>query len=162
MTKSNSTKLLLAMLLLAVAGFGFYRFSRTNSGVSEQTYFYDLSEKKLFAAPRESLSPIRGINNAEEDAMRAVVISIKGNPNDKAGQKIAYLEKYAPELKLQIEKVRVGQGEPPSHNARSIYRLVRRLDDVEWHAVGSPEGVKILNEWNIAGPDGKYPVVCSP
>jgi hypothetical protein len=162
MNRSDIFKLVLALALLGGAFFILVRFLRQSDGISEQTYFYDLSEKKLFAASREALPPIRGINNAEEDAVRAVVISMNGNSKDKAGQKIAYLEKYAPEFKLQIEKVRAGQGEPLPRSARSNYRFVRRVDDSEWYAVSSPEGEKILNEWNIAGSDGKYPVVCVP
>jgi hypothetical protein len=161
-SQSNLFKLLLALALLGGAAFMVVRSLRQGDGVSEQTYFYDLSEKKLFAAPRESLPPIRGINNAEEDAVRAVVVSLNGNPKDKAGQKIAYLEKYAPEFKLQIEKARSGQGEPLPRSARQTYRFVRRVGDVDWHVVSSPEGQKILTEWNVAGPDGKYPIVCVP
>jgi hypothetical protein len=50
-------------------------------------------------APRTRVPPIPGINNEEPDGMRAIVISTSGNPKDK---KIAYLEKYAPELKTTI------------------------------------------------------------
>jgi hypothetical protein len=162
MNKSNILKLVLAVVLLSGAGWMFARFFRQNDGITEKTFFYDLSEKKLFAASREALPPIRGINNAEEDAVRAVVVSINGNPKDKAARKIAYLEKYAPEFKLQIEKARAGQAEPPPRNGRQIYRFVRRVDDVEWHAVSTPEGEKILTEWNVSSPDGKYPTVCVP
>lgn len=162
MNRSNIFKVVLAVALLGGAVFILVRFLRQGDGISEQTYFYDLSEKQLFAAPREALPPIRGINNAEEDAVRAVVVSINGNPKDKAGQKIAYLEKYAPEFKLQIEKARAGQGEPMARSARKNYRFVRRVDDIEWQAVSSPAGEKILTEWNVPGPDGKHPVVCVP
>lgn len=162
MSKSNSTKLLLAMLLLAGAGFGFYRFSRKDSGISEQTYFYDLSEKKLFAASREALPPIRGVNDTEEDAVRAVVICTSGNPDNPANRSIAYLEKYAPELKQNLEQVRAGKAEPMRSKIRNGYRFVKRPADDKWHAANSPEGEKILNGWNIAGADGKYPAVCSP
>ncbi len=162
MNPSNIYKLVLAVALLGAAVFMVVRFLRKGDGISEQTFFYDLSEKKLFAAPRDALPPMRGINDAEEDAVRAVVVSMGDNSKNKTGQRIAYLEKYAPEFKLQIEKARVGQGDPLPRSARSNYRFVRRVDDVEWHVVSSPEGEKILTEWNVAGPDGKFPVVCVP
>jgi hypothetical protein len=162
MGKANTTKLLLAILLFAGAGYGFYRYSRNDSGISEQTYFYDLSEKKLFAASREALPPIRGVNNPEEDAVRAVVICSSGNPDDPANRSIAYLEKYAPELKTSLEQVRAGKAEPLPSKVRNGYRFVKRAADDKWHAANSPEGEKILNGWNVAGADGKYPIVCSP
>jgi hypothetical protein len=162
MNKSSILKLVVAVMLLSSAGLMFARFLRENNGVTEKTFFYDLSEKKLFAASREALPPIRGLNDAVEDAVRAVVIAANGNPNDKANRKIAYLEKYAPELKQQLEKVRNGKADPLPRNARDGFRFVKRVDDTEWHAVSSPEGEKILTEWNVAGPDGKYPIVCVP
>jgi len=162
MNKGNALKIGVAVLLLGGAALMFTRFLRSDDGVSEKTFFYDLSEKKLFSASREALPPIRGLNNAEEDAVRAVVISMNGNPRDKANQKIAYLEKYAPEFKQQLEKVRNGQAEPLPRGSRDSFRFVKRVNETEWHTVSSPEGSKILSEWNVAGPDGKYPVVCSP
>ncbi len=159
MIRSNLFKVFLALALLAGAGLIFFRFFSQNNGVSEKTYFYDLNEKKLFATSREALPPIRGLNNAAEGAVRAVVISVNGNPKDR---KIAYLEKYAPELKEHLEKVRAGQAEPLPRNTRDGFRFVKRADDAEWHAVNTPEGEKILGEWNVPGPDGRFPVVCSP
>jgi hypothetical protein len=162
MSAANLTKLVVAILLLGGAGLGFYRFFHNKSGISEQTYFYDLSEKKLFAAPREALPPIRGLNGPEEDAVRAVVICTSGNPDDPANRKIAYLEKYAPELKHSLEQVRAGKAEPLPSKVRNGYRFVKRAEDEAWYAANSPEGEKILNGWNVAGPDGKQPVVCVP
>jgi len=162
MNKSTSLKLLLALTLLCGATYLFVRFIRHDSGVAEKTFFYDLSEKKLFAMSREALPPIRGLKSAEEVAVRAVVIAPNGNPEDKARRRIAYLEKYTPELKQHLEKVRDGKAEPLPRGARDSYRLVKRLEDPDWHAVNSSEGEKILSEWNVPGPDGKFPVVCVP
>ena len=162
MNKSNAFKLALAVVLLGGAAFVFARFLRDDNGVVEKTFFYDLSEQKLFAAPREALPPIRGLNDAEEDAVRAVVISSGAHPKDKGGRKIAYLEKYAPELKQQLEKVRAGQADPLPRGSRNSLRFVRRVGDAEWHTVSSAEGEKILAEWNVPGPDGKFPAVCVP
>ena len=155
-------KVALAGALLAGAALMLFRFFTQNDGTSEKTFFYDLSEKKLFALPRETLPPCRGLNNPQAEAVRAVVISISGDPKDAASRKIAYLEKYAPELKQNLEKARIGQAEPLPRNARDNYRLVKRLADAEWHRVSSAEGEKILAEWNVPGPDGKYPAVCTP
>ncbi|HNQ73826.1 MAG TPA: hypothetical protein PKN95_09505 [Verrucomicrobiota bacterium] len=162
MNKTTLLKLALAVVLLGGAGFLFARFLKQDRGVGEQEYFYDLSEQKLFAAPRESLPPIRGINDAAEDGVRAVVIASGNNPDNKAARRIAYLEKYAPELKQHLEKVRAGEAEPLPTKVRNGYRLVKRVEDETWHPLNTPQGEKILTEWNVAGPDGAYPVVCSP
>lgn len=162
MNRSNILQILLAITLLGGATFILVRYLRRSDGISEQTFFYDLSEKKLFAASREALPPIRGLNDAEEDAVRAVVISTSTNPKDKNSRRIAYLEKYAPEYKQQLEKVRAGQAEPLPRGSRNTLRFVRRENDTEWHPVSSAEGAKILTEWNVPGPDGKFPAVCSP
>ena len=130
MNRSTGFKLALAVGLLAAATLLLVRFLRQGDGVSEQTFFYDLSERKLFAASREALPPIRGLNNAEEDGVRAIVIAPGGDPKDLAGRKIAYLEKYAPEFKQQLEKVRAGQAEPLSNQARNSLRFVRRVEEV--------------------------------
>ena len=162
MKSGNSTKILIAVVLLAGAGFGFYRFFNQSDGISEQAFFYDLSEKKLFAAARESLPPIRGLNNTEEDAVRAVVICTSGNPDDPANRTIAYLEKYTPELKRNIEEARAGTAEAVATRIRNTYRLVARVGEDKWHAASSDEGQKIMTAWHVAGSDGNYPTVCSP
>jgi hypothetical protein len=162
MNKTNAFKLALALVLLGGAGFLVLRFLRQDDGIAETTFFYDMSEKKLFAAPREALPPIRGLNDAEEDAVRAVVIAPNGNPKDVSARKIAYLEKYAPEFKRQLEQVRDGQANPLPRGARNAYRFVKRVEDAQWRALNSLEGETILTEWNVAGPDGRFPAVCTP
>jgi len=161
MNKTNAAKLFLAVALLGTAAVIFARYLRRDNGVIENTFFYDLSSKKLFAASRELLPPIRGLDNAEEDAVRAIVIA-PGDSNDKANRRIAYLEKYAPELKAHLAKVRDGKAEPLPRGARDGYRFVKRVDDAEWRPVNTLEGEKILGEWNAPGPNGKFPIVCVP
>src|ERR1041384_5143678 len=89
---SNLLKLGLAVVMLGVAGFFLVRFFRQDDGVSEKIYFYDLSEKKLFTAARTSVPPIKGINDAVEDGVRAVAISTTGNCRDKASLRADFLE----------------------------------------------------------------------
>ncbi len=162
MNKLNILKAAGALVLLGAAVYLLAGSLRQDKGISERTFFYDLKEKKLFAASREALPPIPGLHTTEESAVRAVVISTNGNPSDKSTRRIAYLEKYAPELKQHLAKVRKGLAEPLSRAARDSYRFVKRLEDAEWHAVSSPEGEKILTEWNVPDANGEYPIVCTP
>ncbi len=168
MNKQAAFMLAFATMLFGVAAVQFARFLRAWGQPDELAYFYDLSERKLFVAPRTRVPPIRGINNDEADGMRAVVISATGSPRDEAGRRIAYLEKYAPELKQQLESRQTGAA-APADTAGQISRIaaqsmifVRRLNEETWHAVNSTEAEKIMTEWQVPGADGKTAVVCSP
>ena len=160
--------LALAIVLLAGAAFRFSMFLGQRNPSGENAYFYDLSERKLFVAPRTLVPPIRGINNDEPDGMRAIVISTSGDSKDKASQKIAYLEKYAPELKQQFEAMqsdqesRVPSGSRISRGTAQSFIFVRRLNEETWYPVNTMEGEKIMTEWQVPGPDGKTPVVSVP
>jgi hypothetical protein len=162
MSGSDIGKLGLALALLAAAGVCFVKL-RPEPEQSESGFFYDLAAQKLFAAPRTLIPPIPGINGKELTAVRAIVISTNGRPQDRASRQIAYLEKYSPELKQVLEAFRAGKTTlVPSHQERQTQIFVKRLNDTEWHTVKSPEGERILTEWNVPGPDGKLPSVCSP
>ena len=66
-------------------------------------YFYDESEQKLFTAPAGSIPPIKGINDDQLDGVRAIVIAPKGKRGDESAHRIAYLEKWSPQLKQHLE-----------------------------------------------------------
>jgi hypothetical protein len=169
MDKRLIIKLIATAALAVLAGILVVRAIRGHGGGREgMVYFYDLSEKKLFAAPRDSVPPIRGMNDATADGVRAIVITDSADAKDKKKQRIAYLEKYTPGLKKLFEDAR-GGGEGAQTAGGTIRRedvpantLVRRLSDSEWHTMNTPEGEKIVTEWNVPGPDGAYPTVCVP
>lgn len=126
-------------------------------------YFYDVSAGRLFVAPRGSISPIRGIDGPGEDAFRAVVITRTGDPEDRRFREIAYLERYSPELKQQMEAAQAG-GPPPAlgRGASATHRWVRRTNDAEWVPLGSEAGERIVAEWAHPDARGVSPAVCSP
>jgi len=158
-----------AAALAVLAGILVLRAIRGSGGDGDgMVYFYDLSEKKLFAAPRASVPPIRGFNDATADGVRAIVITDASDVKDKKKQRIAYLEKYTSELKKFFEEAR-GGAEGAQAAGGTLRRedvpantLVRRLADSEWHTMNTPEGEKIVTEWNVPGPNGAYPTVCVP
>lgn len=160
--RSNAVKLGLALVALAMAGTLFWRFAQSESGGSEKAFFYDLSERKLFVTERSVIPPIKGVNDAQVDGVRAVVVSPSGQPDKKATWRIAYLETNTPELKQDLEAARAA-GIPPtiSRGAAQRHRLVKRPDDREWVSLDTPEGEQIVAEWTTWGGD-QPPVVCNP
>jgi hypothetical protein len=163
MNRPEIVKLILAVLLLGLAaGLGLRFFQREGSR-TDRAFFYDLSERKLFSGPRNAVPPIRGVDGAEEDAVRAMVISTNGNPADPAGRMIAYLEKYSAELKREMEAARASGGSPAMGRAEAqAHRLVQRPGDSEWYPMSSPEAERIVSAWLTAGPGGSTAVICSP
>jgi hypothetical protein len=162
-SKSQVPKAVLAVALLAVSGILVWKFVHENHGISEQAFFYDLSERKLFVAERGLVPPIRGINDAAEDGVRAVVVSPAGKPEDKSTWTIAYLETCTPELKQQLDAARASGTAPEiGRTAAQSLRLVRRVGETNWVSLASPEGERIVSEWTAFGVNGSIPVVCSP
>ncbi|MBX3731560.1 MAG: hypothetical protein KF791_03090 [Verrucomicrobiae bacterium] len=156
-------KLVTALVLLAGAAGLVWKFVRSNEGVSEKAFFYDLSERRLFVAERGLVPPIRGVNDAVEDGVRAVVVSTNGRPDDRRTWTIAYLETSTPELKRQLDAARAAGTAPElGRTAAQAMRLVRRPGDAEWVSLASPEGERIVTEWVTAGTGDRPPVVCTP
>ena len=163
MPKKDTFKLAAALLMLMVAGVFLFRFVLNEQAGGEKAFFYDLSEKKLFKAARTAVPPIRGINDSIEDGVRAMVISVTGNPADKSSWKIAYLERYSPELKQQMEQAQATGDPPPmGRGLAQMHRFVRRLETDEWFSLATPEGEAIVNGWIALGTNGTTPVVCTP
>lgn len=168
MKLSHGIKVGGALGLIALAVACYLRLSPEAEGSGARTYFYDLQEKRLFTLPSGVIPPVQGLRGTQSEAVRAVVVSITGDPADRKHQQIAYLEKYTPEQKQLFEEVRRARTEGRSEEGRIDRKqipantLVRRLNDAEWHALNSPEGARIANEWQAPGPDGRVPVVCSP
>lgn len=156
----GKTQLAAALAMLGLAGFFFYHSWRAGAK-GPQAFFYDLSKGKLFTADASLIPPIRGIDNAEEDGVKAVVIA--PSPNDRKNRRIAYLEKFSPELKRDLEEARAKNTRPVIDRATAQnLRFVRRVTDKEWYPTVSPEGQRIVSEWTAPGPDGLSPVVCVP
>jgi hypothetical protein len=168
MKKSTTVQIVLSSVLLVTSVVFFIKFSPARESEHGDAYFYDLEEQQLFVAPRGSIPPITGIKGAAMAGVRAIVIATNGNPTDKKHFQIAYLEKYSPDIKQLFEEVRLARAAGRSGEGRIDRRevhantWVRRLHETEWQSLDSVEGKNIASEWNIPGPDGLLPVVCSP
>lgn len=161
---ANFKKQLIAPLaLLALAAVLFHWLNPASEKQDGTSFFYDLNEQKLFAAPSSSIPPIAGLKTKELVAVRAMVISTNGNAQDLSSRRIAYLEKYGPELKKQLEAAQAtGAEATPSREERRGQMFVRRLNEAEWHAYNTPEAEAIMTDWQTEGADGRTPVVCTP
>jgi hypothetical protein len=153
-------KMSAAFVMLGAAAFILFNSWRA-SKAGPQAFFYDLSKGQLFTADANLIPPIRGIDGSEEDGVKAVVIA--PSPNDRKNRKIAYLERFSPELKRDMEEARANHTAPMiSRAAAQGLRFVRRAADSNWYPMISPEGQRIVSEWTAPGPDGLSPVVITP
>lgn len=163
MNRSQIILAAVAAAALAVVVVWIARQWRGMGSGGEQAFFYDVSKGKLFTAPRTAVPPIRGVDGPEEDAFKAVVISVTGRPQDAASRRVAYLEKFSPALKAQMEAAQAGG--PPLEISRvemQRQRFVRRLTDQEWYPLNSPEAERLMSEWLNLGEKGATPTVCVP
>jgi hypothetical protein len=140
-----------------------YRSFFAGTSVGDSAFFYDLSERELFVASRTLIPPIRGLNDEEEDGVRAVVISTTGDVRDRSSWQVAYLEMYTPELKRQMEGAREsGQAPAMGRGMAQAHRLVRRVEGGVWHPMNTAEAEEIISGWLTAGPGGGPATVCVP
>ena len=175
----GETKSLLKLgltLLCAIAGAGLlFAQLRIATRVGEEDariWFYDVSEKQLYAAPRDTIPPHSGIGGVKDDGVRAVVAAPKGEGSTASLRRIAYLETYTPELKRLLEEVRTARAQHrplpfkvPSRDSDyfGTNTLVRRRNEPDWHAASSAEGQRIMNEWRAwKSANGGTLVLCLP
>jgi hypothetical protein len=133
-----------------------------------RVWYYDQSAQRLYAAPRDLIPP-----DGNGDArVRAMVIGFQGLGNNVSQLKIAYLEKYSPDLKALLER---GQA---AHAAKQLFQekipsrdspyfqdntMVKRPGEAFWHTLGSDEARQIMAEWrDWRGPAGQTPIISVP
>lgn len=173
--QKKAAKLATAGVLFAAAvilGVTRFKSAFATGEESVRAYFYDQSEKRLYAAPRDTLPPDAGIGGESGDGVRAVVVAPAGATADKAQQRIAYLETYTPALREKLAAVqaakKAGQGagvKGPSGDDPFVLKntLVRREGEAAWHDMTTPEARAIIREWTTWKDDtGKPLVVVTP
>jgi hypothetical protein len=169
--KSLPTNTLLAVvfaagMVCAIASFEHLRANRGEAGV--RVWFYDQSAKKLYAAPRDLISP----DGKDDRRVAAVVIGFQGLRNDPSELKIAYLEKYSPEFKDLLERAAAAHAaqrqfkeQIPSQASPYFQNntFIKRPDETVWHPVGSLEARQIMFDWREwRGPNGEAPIISVP
>jgi len=164
----------IGVLLLAAAWFGVSRCRQAMTTGEEAlgVWFYDQSERKLYAAPRDTIPPHKGIGGEAGDGVRAMVVICRADKEDASKRRIAYLETHTPELRKVLDDVqaaraagRAYQGEIPSPDSEFYQKntLVRRVEETVWHDAADPEFQKIMGEWRSwSCADGSPLIVSTP
>lgn len=171
-TKAISKAVATGVLLIGAAAFGVSQMRRAGSDVEGRLkiWFYDESERRLYAAPRDTIPPDHGTGGVPDDGVKAIVVAPDGLQNDPTQRRIAYLETYTPELKKLLEGVRAAKaagkrydGTIPTNESDFFQKntLVRRVSEAQWFEAGSAEGHQIMTEWRSwPGSDG-LPLPCA-
>ncbi len=144
------------------------RHFRGDGEAGAKVWFYDQSAQRLYPAPRDLIPP-----DGNDDArVRAMVIGFQGLGNEVGQLKIAYLEKYSPELKALLERAQSAHAakQPftekiPSRDSAYFQEnfLVKRPGEAIWNATGTDEARQIMAEWREwRGPAGQRPIISVP
>ncbi len=146
MFKSQAGKVGLAVTALVLAA-GIWVLTGGGARDVPTDFFYDLSEQKLYQAPRDGYLPLEGIGGEPGDGVKALVVYCPAcGPENR---RIAYLKSRTPQYKQTREQARQA-GERLEGVTRqwiSENTLIRLVDGDEWHKATSPEAIKIVTAW---------------
>jgi len=133
-----------------------------------RVWFYDQSAQRLYPAPRDLIPP----DGRDDTRVRAVVIGFQGLGNDISQLKIAYLEKYNPDLKALLERSVAAHAEKKPFSEKipspgSPYfqdnTMVKRPGEDSWHTLGTEEARQMMADWRQwRGPTGQPPIISVP
>jgi hypothetical protein len=154
--------------LAVVFAVGRVRHFRGGGEAGARVWFYDQSARRLYPAPRDLIPP----DGSDDTRVRAIVIGFPGVGNEASQLKIAYLEKYSPELKALLERAEAAHAaqRPPGEKIPSpnsdFFRdntLVKLPGESSWHTAGTGEARQIMDEWREwRGPAGQSPIISVP
>jgi hypothetical protein len=132
-----------AVVVILGAAIAIWLATRTTP-VGQRIYFYDLSEKKLFTAPRDAFAPIDGVGGEAGDGVEAVVVCCPECGRDH--MRIAYLQSHTSEFKSKDEEARRAGQAIPDLTRQWVWAntLVKLVDASDWHPSTSKEGAQIV------------------
>ena len=141
---------------------------RSDGEAGARVWFYDQGAQRLYPAPRDLVPP----DGSGDARVRAMVIGFLGLGNSVSQLKIAYLEKYNPDLKALLERAQAAHAAElpfkekiPSRDSAYFQdnTMVKRPGEDIWHTLGSEEGRQIMAEWrDWRGPAGQTPIISAP
>jgi hypothetical protein len=144
------------------------RHFRGDGEAGARVWFYDQSAQRLYPAARDLIPP----DGNDDSRVRAMVIGFQGLGNEVSQLKIAYLEKYSPELKALLERAQAAHAAKkpftekiPSRDSAYFQDnfLVKRPGEATWHTTGTGEARQIMAEWrDWRGPAGQRPIISVP
>lgn len=93
----------LVVILLAIAGWNMFRYVSPPESKSAwpNAWYYDLTSTKLFVLPASSVPPVAAPGGDEAGVWAAVYAC--GSCDDQSKHFVAWLEKFSPETKKQLE-----------------------------------------------------------
>jgi hypothetical protein len=163
--RSRSSMALAIAAVLVVVAVAVYLL-RPSVPMGERTFWYDLSEKRLYVDKADLVPPQRGVGGTADDAYLAVVMQM---PGSEGPGEVAFLTSYTEELRaLRLEGQRASQaGTPlPERLGDRLWvtenTLVRRISDEQWYPKSSPEGQRVISVLTEPGPGGGFPRIRSP
>jgi hypothetical protein len=154
--------------LAVVFAFTKVRHFRGDGEAGARVWFYNQNAQRLYPAPRDLIPP-----DGNDDArVRAMVIGFQGLGNEVSQLRIAYLEKYSPELKALLERAQAAHvakkpftEKIPSRDSAYFQDnfLVKRPGEAAWQNTGTGEARQIMAEWHEwRGPGGQRPIISVP
>lgn len=163
-----NTCAVLLISLAAVLGYSKVKQFRNTGEEGARVWFYDQGAQRLYPARRYLISP----DGDDDRRVRAMVIGFQGMGNEVSQLKIAYLEKYSPGLKGQLERAMA------AHAARLPFKekipakgslefdenmFVKRPGEAAWHSADTEEARRLMTEWrDWRGPSGQMPIISVP
>jgi len=139
----SAGKVVVALIVAVAAGYVGWRWlGGEREGGEARRYFYDLSEARLYEAPRDAFAPLEGIGGEPGDGVEAVVIACPEDPE--ATRTIAYLLTHTEEYKAKHDqKATTGGIEGITRDWISDNTLLREADGDTWHKASTREGAEI-------------------
>ncbi len=146
---------LLALVVLVVA---VYVLRGRPGEYVPQKYFYDLSEQRLYAVPRDAFPPGEGIGGEIGDGVEAIVIGCPESCASPDDSRIAYLKSHTPEYKAKREEAEAKGEDIPGLTRAYIAEntLIRLVDDTTWHPGNTRRGAEIVSGWKVRCSHGAW------